>query len=1029
MKKLFSPYVLILACILHWGTAFGQSKEITGTVTSSEDGSTLPGVNVFVKGGTNGTTTQIDGTYKLKVADTDPTLVFTMLGMQTVEMPIGASLVIDVKLAPEKTNLKEVVVGALGIEKKARGLTYATQEISGKEVSEVKEVNFVNSLAGKVAGVVVTRGSSGVGSSSKVVLRGNKSIMGNNQALYVIDGIPMNDASAIQPITLYNTFDGGDAISNLNPDDIESVNILKGASAAALYGSQAANGVIIVTTKKGKDGAKVNFSSSTTFENAIALPKIQTKYGSSPADPTSKTAATDYVDSWGAKGTASGGPTAKDFFKTGVNYINSISLSNGNEHGSFFLSYANTKANGIMPENKLTKHNANVRASTKLLNDKLSLDGSVKLISQDVENRPNGGYSFNPLVGLYLFPSGKNFSQYDKDHYETVDINGQPVQNWFTNIPNEGLSSQNPYWIAHRNTNSSKRNRVISALSAQYAFTDWFKIMGRVNYDRTGDDYEQKLYATTDQLLTSANGEYTKNLFSYNQLYSDFIASFNKNLSENVSLQAAVGTSLTENRNSNVSTSSYQAASSSLTDPFTTIKTGMYYANYFSTDNLKNGFYHGESSIRQLGRAVFATATLGYKNMLFLDVTGRNEWSSTIVNPTKNPFFYPSVGVSYVLTESIHPNAVLSFAKLRATYAKVGNALPFGVANPNPPFSINTSGVVNPTLAKPLGDLVPEMTTSFEFGFDTRLFKDHVSINYTYYSGLTKDQLFTIVAPPGAGSSYYYVNGGDIRNSGFELAASYRTNVISGFSWESGINASQNKNKVIKLSDKLDGDQIVISDMSQTKIYQLVVKKDGSYGDMYGVIFKRDGAGNIVKDPVTGNPVVESGQNHYLGNANPKLLFGWANTFTYKGVYLKVLIDCRFGGQVASVTEAMLDQKGLSQRSADARDADYVIVGGTSFNPKKFYTAAGGSAPVSEQYIYDATNIRLREAALGYTFPKIKKLGVITFAITGRNLFFFLNKAPFDPDSSISTGNGLQGLNAYSMPTTRSIGFNLNLKF
>jgi TonB-linked SusC/RagA family outer membrane protein len=1024
MKKLFSPYVLILTCILHWGSAFSQSKEITGTVTSSEDGSTLPGVNVFVKGGTNGTTTQIDGTYKLKVADTDPTLVFTMLGMQTVEMPIGTSLVIDVKLAPEKTNLKEVVVGALGIEKKARGLTYATQEISGKEVSEVKEVNFVNSLAGKVAGVLVTRGSGGVGSSSKVVLRGNKSIMGNNQALYVIDGIPMNDAVGGQPVDLYTTYDGGDAISNLNPDDIESVNVLKGAAAAALYGSQAANGVIIVNTKKGKEGAKVNFSSSTTFENAIELPKIQNKYGLTKGSfkPT------DYVDSWGDKGTYSGSP-AKDFFKTGVNYINSVSLSNGNEHGSIFVSYANTKASGIVPENKLTKHNANLRASTKLLNDKLTIDGSVKFINQTVENRPNGGYYFNPLIGLYLFPTGKNFSDYNKDHYETYDINGVPQQNWFTNIPNDGYSSQNPYWIANRDPNTLKRNRMISAFSAQYAITDWFKLQGRVNYDHTADDYEQKIYATSDPIFTSNNGEYTKNNFAYNQLYSDFIASINKNLGKDVSLQAAIGTSVTQNKNASVSSSSYLAVNAgSFLNPFTIVKSGMYYPNYFSTDNLKSGFYHGETQVQQLSQAVFATATLGFKNMLFVDITGRNEWSSSIPNPRKNPFFYPSVGLSYVLTESIKPTSVLSFAKIRGTFAKVGNALPFGVANPNPPFSVKPDGVINPTLAKPLGNLVPEITTSFEFGFDTRFFKDHLSVNYTYYNSLTKDQLFTIIAPPGAGTQLYYVNGGNIRNRGFEANASYRTNEIAGFTWETGVNASKNTNKVISLSDKLDGDQVVISAMSQTKIYQLVVKKDGSYGDMYGTIFKRDGSGNIVKDK-DGKPVAADGQDHYLGNANPKLLFGWSNTFAYKGITLKLLVDCRFGGQVASVTDALLDQKGLSQRTADARDANYIIVGGTTFDPKTFYTAAGGSSPIGEQYIYDATNIRMREASLGYTFPKIKKVGQLTLSVIGRNLFFFVNKAPFDPDSSVSAGNGLQGLNAFNMPTTRSIGFNLNLKF
>ena len=1027
MKKLFSPYVLFLTCILHWNV-YGQSKEITGTVTSTEDGSTLPGVAVYVKGSTGGTATQIDGTYKIKVVDTDVALVFSMMGMQTQEVPIGSSLVIDVKLEPAKTNLKEIVVGALGIEKKARGLTYATQEIDAKEMTEVKEVNFVNSLSGKAAGVVVTRGAAGVGSSSKVILRGNKSIMGNNQALYVIDGIPMNNAIGGQPVDLYTTYDGGDAISNLNPDDIENVNILKGAAAAALYGSQAANGVIIVTTKKGKDGAKINFSSSTTFENAIALPKIQNRYGLTPPDPAAPYKPTDYVDSWGGGGNYAASPV-KDFFKTGTNYINSISISDGNEHSSFFVSYANTKANGIVPENKLTKHNANLRGSTKLLNEKLTLDGSVKLVSQTVENRPNGGYYFNPLIGLYLFPTGKDYAQYDKDHYETYDIYGVPQQNWFTNIPNDGYSSQNPYWIINRNPNTLKRNRSISAFSAQYAITDWFKLQARVNYDRTADDYEHKIYATSDPIFTSKNGEFTKNAFNYSQVYSDFIASINKNLSETVTLQAAIGTSVTRNKNSSVSISSYLAANpGSLLNPFTILRSGMYYPNYFSADNLKSGFYHGESEIEQLNQAVFATATLGLKNMLFLDLTGRNEWSSTIPNPRKNPFFYPSVGLSYVLTESIHPTDILSFAKLRATYAQVGNALPFGVANPNPPFSIKPDGVVNPTLAKPLGDLVPERTSSIEFGFDTRFFKDHLSINFTYYNSLTKDQLFTIIAPPGSGTQLYYVNGGDINNKGFELNASYRTSVKNGFYWETGVNASKNTNKVIKLSDKLDGDQVVISALSQTKIYQLVVKKDGSYGDMYGTIFKRDDAGNIVKDG-KGKPVVATGQDHYLGNANPKLLLGWSNTFNYKGIALKLLIDGRFGGEVASVTDALLDSKGLSERTADARDANYITVGGTTFNPKDFYTVAGGSNPIGEQYIYDATNIRLREASLGYTFPKIKKVGTITFAVVGRNLFFILNKAPFDPDSSISAGNGLQGLHAFNMPTTRSIGFNLNLKF
>lgn len=677
----------------------------------------------------------------------------------------------------------------------------------------------------------------------------------------------------------------------------------------------------------------------------------------------------------------------------------------------------------------MNKHNVNLRGSTQLLNNKLTLDASVKFISQNVENRPNGGYYFNPLIGLYLFPVGENFSDYGKDNYETYDIYGQPQQHWFTNIPNDGYSSQNPYWIANRNTNELKRNRSISAFSAQYAITERFKLQGRVSYDQTVDAYEQKIYATSDNVFTSANGEYTKNNFNYKQLYADFMASINKKFGENFSLQAALGTSVINNKNTSTGISSYLSVNSaSFLSPYNIIKSGMYYPNNFSIDNLKPGFYHGESSTEQLTQAVFATATMGFKNTFFVDLTGRNEWASTIPNPRKNPFFYPSVGLSYVLTESFQHNNVLSFAKLRATFAQVGNALPFGVANTNAPYTIKPDGVINPTLAKPLGDLVPERTSSYELGFDSRFFKDHVVFNFTYYNSLTKDQLFTIIAPPGSGTQLYFINGGNIRNRGFELTGGYRTGVKNDFAWETNINASKNINKVEKLSDKLDGDQVVISTLSQTKIYQLVVKKDGSYGDMYGTIFKKDDAGHLVKD-AKGRPVIAEGQDHYLGNANPKLLLGWSNTFTYKSISLKFLVDARFGGQVASVTDALLDQKGLSERTASARDAGGLTVDGTFFQAKDFYTAAGGSNPVGEQYIYDATNIRMRELSLGYTFPKIKHIGSISLSVIGRNVFFIYKKAPFDADAAISAGNGLQGLNAFNLPTTRTIGFNLNLRF
>ncbi len=1014
VKKLCLLFLVF--CAVHWNMS-AQTREISGQVNSTEDGSTLPGVSIYVKDGKAGTTTDIDGKYKLAVPDSVKTLVFSLVGMQTQEIKLGASNVIDVRMSPAASELKEVVVAALGIEKKARGVTYASQEISGKEVSEVKEVNMINSLAGKSAGVVITRGSGGVGSSSKVVLRGNKSIQGNNEVLYVIDGIPMNNAVGGQPASLFDGFDGGDAISNINPDDIESFNVLKGASAAALYGSQAANGVIIITTKKGKDGkAKVRVSNNTSFENAISLPQLQSTYG------VEKDSANFWSPSWGASGKGTGANRVKDFFNTGVNTINSVSISNGNEKGSFFASYANTKASGIMPDNKLGKHNVNLRGSTTLMNDKLQLDASVKYVNQTIANRPSGGYYLNPLVGLYLFPSGKDFSQYNASSFETMDVNNQPVKNWFTGGFNEsGVSFESPYWVVKRNTNSLVRNRTISAFSAQYSILDWLKVQGRLSLDRTTDKTEQKLYGGSDDKLVTANGEYSTQTANSNQVYTDLMVSANKKISEDLALIGALGTSMMTTKNNGTRLSSYTSLGN-------IIHSGLFYQNNFSAQNLKPGFDHREYETTQMNQAFFATAQVGYKNMLFVDFTARNEWASTLPNATKSPFFYPSIGLSYILTESIGASDALTFMKLRATYAKVGNALPFGVANANPPYQIKVDGTILNHSALPLGTLVPEMTKSTELGFDARLFKDHVSINFTYYNSLSTDQLFTITAPAGAGSEFYYVNGGDIRNKGFELVAAYKTGDISGFSWETAVNMSKNVNKVEKLSDKLETDEVVISSYTQTKIYQLVVKQGGSYGDMYGTVFDTDESGKIKKD-ANGRPLQKAGFDNYLGNPNPKLLLGWSNTFAYNNLYFKFLIDCRFGGQVMSSTEAMLDSYGLSQRSADARAAGKVTVKETDFDPKTFYSNAGGLSPVGEQYVYDATNVRMREMALGYKITTIKGLGELNFALVGRNMFFLMKKAPFDPDASLSAGNGLQGLNAFSLPTTRSLGFSVSLSF
>lgn len=990
---------------------FAQTRQITGIVTSSEDTSAIPGVSILVKGTSIGTSSGVDGTYKLQIPDTAKILKFSFIGMISQEITLGSSNIVNVQLSSDTKQLKDVVVTALGIQKKARSITYSTQEISGSELSDVKDVNMMNSLTGKSAGVVISKGGSGVGSSSKVILRGNKSITGNNEPLYVIDGVPMSSASGSQASSLYDGFDAGDAISNLNPDDIESMNVLKGASAAALYGSAAANGVIIINTKKGVAGtgagSRINYSSTATFEKATSLPEIQGKYGQKIQNKSS--------DSWGASG-ASANTATKDFFNTGANFINSIALSNEHAQSQFYVSYANTRANGIIPTNELKKHNLNFRGTTKMLNDKLTLDGSVNYINQNIANRPQVGFYLNPLIGVYLFPTGdsKGFNSYETFEADT-NKDGNMDQNW-QYLNSSIYSSQNPYWILNRNTNTLKRNRYISAFSAQYNINDWLKLQGRINYDRSSDAFEQKIYAGTDNVIASANGEYVKQNNTISQLYSDLILTINKNLSKNVALLGAVGASSVMNINESLGFNSY------------TGRTGLYYINNFSLQNMKGSFARNESYTSVRNQAFFATAQIGFNNLFFIDVTGRSEKASTLP-VDNNSFFYPSIGASYVLSDAIGKNDVLSFTKLRASYSQVGNALPFGVADPNPPYAISANGTIIPRDALPKGNLVPERTTSFELGFDSRFFKDHLTLDFTYYNATSRNQLFTILAPAGSGAKNFYVNGGDIRNSGIELVLGYKIISSDKFSWTSSVNMSKNKNEVLTLSTLLETDRVVITDYTQTKIYQTIVKKGGSYGDIWGTTYARDASGNIKKDAVTGAPII-SNKDTVLGNPNPKLLLGWSNSFNIQGVTFKFLIDARFGGKVVSYTDALLDAKGLSQRTADARDAGKVVVGGTTFDkPDVFYQTAG-SAALTEQYIYDATNIRMREMSIGYTFTKLCK-GVerLTIAFVGRNLFFITNKAPFDPEVAISSGNGLQGLNAFTLPSTRTLGLNLSVTF
>ena len=1025
MKRLLSLFLIWMALVY---TLNAQDARITGTVTSQADDTPLIGVTVVVKGSTRGTITDVNGSFNLEARIGD-TLTFSFIGYISENIAVTEKTVYDIALTPDLQALDEVVVTALGIQKKSRALTYSTQKVGGDELTAVKDVNMVNSLSGRSAGLVVTRGGSGVGSSSKVILRGNTSISGNNQPLYVIDGIPLNNANGDQPNTLYEAVDGGDGISNLNPEDIESINVLKGASASALYGSQAANGVILITTKQGQEGTtKVNYSLTSMWDSPLMLPEVQTSYQeTNPVDGITP-------DSWGAAGSGSDAHLS-DYFETGLNLINNISISTGNQKAKVFVSYANTTAKGIVPENRMSRNNFNIQTTAKIWKDKVMLNAGAQFINQDIKNRPYTGFYYNPMIGLYTFPTGADFNQYT--NYESYDnIRRLNAQNWrYTGVSN--YSIQNPYWIANRNQNTGKRNRYLTSFKATWHIADYLNLVGRINYDHSSDDFEHMLHATSDEVIVHRNGSYLVNNATSGFLYNDFLLNFSKSIGQSLDLSANLGTSLTSARNTFLGMSAHDN------------KSGLLYANWFNaanmggtpeaTDNTRSPFTRTQNDFETFDQAIFFTAQVGYNNLLFLDVTGRNEWSSTLSSDGTGSFFYPSAGLTLVISELTGTGNVFDYGKLRASYSEVGNSLPLGAANPNSPMRVDAGGTIQaPLAAAPNGTtLLPERTKSYEVGFESRFFNNALTLDLTYYNALTVDQVFQVPAPSGSGVQNYWINGGEIRNTGVELMLGYRLITNSGFSWQPSVNYARNINKVEVLNTGEGGaDYTIITRKEDTKIYELRIAEGGSFGDMYGFVWDRDANGNIVanedgtpriKVDEDDNPVIEK-----VGNYNPEYSWGINNAFSYKGVNLSFLIDAKIGGTVLGYTEAVLDGWGLSKRSGDDRAAGQTTQGGTSFDPQTFYTNAGGSDPVAEQYAYDATNIRLRELSLGYTFQTPlfgQVVKGLTVSLIGRNLFFIKNDAPFDPEVSLSTGNGLQGLESFTLPTVRSIGFSVKASF
>lgn len=979
-------------------------KDVRGKVTE-DGGDAIIGASVAIKGKKIGTQTDVDGNFSLPVEEGD-ILVFTYLGYSTKEVRIGTESIIDIQLAVDSKTLETVIVTALGIKRSEKALSYNAEVIGQEAVNTVKDASFINSLTGKVAGLNINSSSSGMGGASKVVLRGQKSVEGNNNVLYVVDGIPMLNTIGAStddregPYGMQPT--GGDGIGDINPDDIENMTVLKGPAASALYGSSAANGAIIITTKKGVAGKpKITYTNQTTFSDPFTMPKFQNGYANRSGE----------FASWGDLMTERGSYDPKYFFNTGTNIQNTLSLSLGSEKNQTYISMSTTNADGIVPNNEYNRYNFSARNTTKFLNDKMTLDFGASYVTQDNQNMTAQGEYFNPLVATYLYPRGEDVynMQFYKE-YNTGRLVDMPRWNWGA----QGMSMQNPYWTVNENLFNTKRKRYTFNAGLTYKVLDWLSASGRIKVDNTDNTETIKLYAGTLEQLSGKNGNYGRNVSTQKQTYADFMMSANKNFGEDFSLNAHVGTIFEDHR-----------------FELTGLRGNLSLPNFFATRNIALGHDKTRSKEEhwvEQTHSIFASADLGWKNMLYLTVTGRNEWSSTLARMPKKSFFYPSVGVSGVISEMVQLPEFFNFMKVRASYADVGSAIPRNVSMFYYDY-MESEGKWNPKNQMPIDKLYPEKTSSWEVGFDTRFWQNRFNIDVTFYKSNTKKQTLTSIKPSST-SSYgsMVVQTGDIENKGMELSLGYNQkfgdfDVSSNFSASINLNKIKDLGRYTELGETIDIDYLNPMNVGSIKY---ILHEGGTVGDIWAsnrIGRDENGYVHVVDGKITTENHLEK-----IGSVLPRWNFGLNNTVSWKDIHLGFVLTARTGGKVVSFTQSYMDAFGVSETTAIARDNGGVQVNNGTIDAESWYRTASN---VHSGYVYNASNIRLQELSVGYTLPQqwFDNKFKVTTSFVGRNLWMIYCKAPFDPESVASTGNFYQGMDYFMMPSLRNLGFSVKVEF
>jgi TonB-linked SusC/RagA family outer membrane protein len=1102
MKKLF--LLIVLFVFIGGYTLMAQTVVITGTITSSIEGEgPIPGVSVSVKGTTVGAITGVDGKYSLTAPESATTLVFSYIGMKKIEVPIAGRNVIDAVMESDLLGLDEVVVTALGISREKKAIGYSVQDLGGDQIEKSKQSNIVNAFQGKLSGVQITNSDGGVASGVRVLIRGVNSLSasGNNQPLFIVDGVPVNNSTT--DVGAYGGRDYGNAASDINPSDVENISVLKGASAAALYGSRAVNGVILITTKsgktqRGKTGLGVTFEENVMWENPLVIPKYQNLYGQGSADDANAGEYSfEYVDgayggvndgvdeSWGPRldgrlitqfdspynpETGVRTPTpwiahpdnVKSFFETGMKTTTSLAVAGANAGGNFRLSLTNQKIKGILPNTDLTKNNIALRGDLKVT-DKITVGGGATYISNKSDNISENGYNGgNPMQSLSQWFGRQVNMQSLKDNWDTID----PV----TNLPYSWNHSyhNNPYWNLNNNTNSRNRDRMMGNVNMNWIFTDWLSFRATAGTDFYVEDIVERV-AQGDVGIGYPLGYFRSYSNRRQEINANAALVASKSFGD-IALNGSLGTEY------NHYNSQYRE----------TIVDQLIIPDLYAVSNAAVAARTNATETHTELQSVFGTANIAYKNFVFLDLTGRNDWSSTLP-VDNNSYFYPSASLSFIVTDAFGIKSdVLSFAKVRASYAEVGGTADAyalqGIYNADQPFNGNPSLRYTNTIP-PLG-LKPQRKQSKEVGLELKFLQNRISFDGAYYKENTVNQIMNIAVSNTTGFDTKTINAGNLQNSGVELQVMFTPVQTSDFSWDVSLNWSKNKNKVVELYE----------DMKYLNLYNLswggyVYAFPGKdYGTIFGYAIVREHATPVYYDAAktqlayyeySGRPIVStsgryirSGQRTPLGNIYPDWFGGVTNSFTYKNFNLSLLIDFKKGGDIFSVTHMFGEYTGILENTAatnangkNVRDA--LADGGGVLIPDAVYgkvntdgtiafldaSGAASTTPVpnatyvaantwgydfygkTELSTFDGSFAKLREVSAGYSFNNVgflKKAGIqdVNFSLVGRNLWIIHKNIPdLDPEISSSAGNTSVGAETNAIPSTRSYGFNIKITF